>query len=361
MTVPRTPPPPGPPPGPSGPTGFARLLDQLGWRGERRAAPFLSHALGAGGGALLAVGVLVLGFDLGDDNGSMMPGGLFMAVLVAAAIVLMFRLPGPGRSGCVAALVVAVPSLWFFLTAVESSSGSITALQLLTCASFVALFLLPPTRGRAVLLALALLFLWTFVVGEIAGTNKLSEIETQSSSEEIIVSPDGDFEDFDEDDETFPESSAQTDAGIVSLVFGAGYLVAAWAFDRRQLLGLGTPFVAVGILAAATGAIIVGVDAGAIGGGLLAVGVGLGVGFVGARGRDRRASVWLGALTAVIGITVVIADIFDIEDSASAFATLAMLVGAGIVVGAVFLSRFLDEPDDEQPDRPLPGQGAPAS
>ncbi|MGH9032608.1 MAG: hypothetical protein ACRDZV_10820, partial [Acidimicrobiia bacterium] len=315
-------PPPGPPPapppgpgGPAGPSGFARLLEQLGWRGERRAAPFLSHALGAGGGALLAVGVLVLGFDLGDDDGSTMPGALFCALLIAAAIVLLFRMPGPVRSGCVAALVLGVPGLWFFLTTIESSSGSTTALQLLSFASFLGLFLVPPTRGRAILLGLALLFLWSFVTGEVAGINKLAEIQTESSSD-VIVSDDfddGDFEEFDEDEETFPESNAETDAGVVSLIFGGAYLAAAWVLDRRRLVGLGTPFVAIGIIAAATGVIIVGIDAGAIGGGVLAVAVGVGIGFVGARGFDRRASVWLGALTAVVGITVVIEDIVDLD------------------------------------------------
>jgi hypothetical protein len=303
--------------------------------------------------------VLVLGFDLGDDNGSTMPGALFCILLVAAAIAVMLRTPGPVRSGCVGALALGVPGLWFFATTIESSSGSLTAFQLLSFASFLALFLVPPTRGRAVFLGLALLLVWSFVTNEVAGTNEIANINFESSTSFESESLGGD--DFEDDFGTTDEEEYETSAGIVSLLFGAGYLAAAWALDRRRLVGLGTPFVAIGIVAAATGAIIVGVDAGAIGGGLLAVAVGIGVGFVGARGNDRRASVWLGALTAVVGVTVVIADIFDIDDSASAFAALAMLVGAGIVVGAAFLSRLLDEPDDEQPDRPLPEQGAPAS
>jgi hypothetical protein len=360
MTEPTTPtgPPLGPPPGPTGPTGVARVLDQLGWRGERRAAPFLSHALGAGGGVLVALGAIVLGADNADDGGSGTVGALLCALLIVAAIAVMLQSPGPARSGCVGAIALAVPGLWFFQTTIESISLSTTALQFLSFATFLVLFLVPPTRGRAILLGLALLFLWTLVVGEVAGTNKLTEIQTESSSE--VIFDDGNFEDFDEDEETFPESNAETDAGVVSLIFGGGYLAAAWTLDRRRLVGLGTPFLAIGIAAAATGAIIVGVDAGAIGGGLIAVAVGLGVGFVGARGNDRRASVWLGALTAVAGVTVVIADIVDIDDSASAFAILAILVGAGIVVGAAFLSRLLGEPDDEQPDRAVPEQGAPA-
>jgi hypothetical protein len=355
MTEPTIPGPPGPAE-PSGPPGFAAFLARLGWRGERRAAPFLSHAIGAGGGALLAIGVLVLGGDNSDDGTSGSVGALLCAALVIAAIVVMLRSPGPVRSGCVAALVLAVPGLWFFATTLESSSGSVTPFQVLAFASFLVLFLVPPTRGRGIFLGLALLLLWSFAVTRIAGTSELNEFNFDSgSSFESEGFGDDEFEDFDDDDfGTFDEDEDEfeTDAGAVSLLFGAGYLAGAWALDRRKLLGAGTPFVAVGVLAAVTGAIIVGADSGQVGGGLLAVAVGLGIGFVGARGRDRRASVWVGALTAVIGITVVIEDIVDIEDSASEFAAFAILVGAGIIVGAAFLSRLLGEPDDEQPEAP---------
>jgi hypothetical protein len=252
--------------------------------------------------------------------------------------------------------VLAVPGLWFFATTLESSSGSVTPFQVLSFGAFLALFLVPPTRGRAIFLGLALLVLWSFAVTQIAGTSDLNDLNFESGStfdtgSETVGGDD--FEEFDDDDfGTFDsdEEEFETDAGAVSLLFGAGYLAAAWALDRRTLLGAGTPFIAVGVLAAIIGAIIVGADSGQIGGGLLAVAVGLGIGFVGARGRDRRASVWIGALTAVVGIAVVIEDIVDLEDSASEFAAFAILVGAGIVVGAAFLSRLLGEPDDEQPE-----------
>jgi hypothetical protein len=333
-------PPAGPPPGPpAGPNRVLEWLDRLGWRGRRRAQPLLGHAIGAGGGALVAVGVIVLGIDSAEDDGSGGVGALLSVLLVVVALVVMLRTPGPVRSGCVAAVVIGAPSLWFFAITVESSSGSLTAFYLLSVASLTALYLLGPTRGRAVLLGVALLFVWGWIAGEVAGTNELGEIQTESST-----SFDEDFE----EEEEFPESGAETDAGVVSLVIGAAYLAGAWWLDRQQRQGVATPFVVGGIVAAVTGAIIVGVDAGAIGGGILAVVVGLGIGYVGAVGRDRRASTWLGALTATVGVTVVVGDIVDPDDSAVAFAVFVMLVGAGIVVGAAFLSRLLGEPDDEE-------------
>ncbi|HUF85056.1 MAG TPA: hypothetical protein VMQ81_10740 [Acidimicrobiia bacterium] len=347
-----------------------RLAGQVGWRGQRRVAPFLSHALGAGGGALVALGVLVLGFDYAEDDASGSLGAALCALLVVAALVAMTRVPAPARSACVAAAVIAAPGLWFFLITVESSAGSLTGFYVLSIGTLVTLFLVGPTRGRAVLLGVALLFLWGWVVGEFADINKLGEIQTSSAPVNAENAGDGaraafggddDFEDFDDFDdeefedfdfeeaEEFPVSGAETDAGIVSLLFGAAYLAATWLLDKRRLHGLATPFVAVGAIAAITGAIIVGIDAGAIGGGLLAVAVGGGLGWVAAEGGShRRATTWIGALTATIGITVVVNDIADVDDSAVGFAILVIILGAAVAVGATFLGRFLGEPEDEQ-------------
>ena len=321
--------------------GIDRLAGQLGWRARHRAAPFLSHALGAGGGALLAVGVVVLGIHFGEDDNSGTPGAVLSAALVIAALVLMSRLPAAARSACIAAIVIGVPSTWFFLITVESSTASTTGAQLLSAGVLLVLFLFGPTRGRAVLLGASLLFAANLVVGEIGGVNELGAFDDQSSF------GDEDFDTGFEEDKEFPEG--ESDAGVAALVIGGGYLAAAWALDKRGLRGGATPFVAVGIFAAVSGAIIVGVDAGAVGGGLLAVAVGVGVGWVGAQGHHRRASVWLGAITGTVGITVVVNDIADVDDSALGFAILALLLGAAIVVGSVFLGPALGEPD-EQPE-----------
>ena len=340
-----------------------RLADRAGWRGRRRVAPFLSHALGAGGGALVALGVLVLGFDYGEDDGSGTLGTALCLLLVVAALVVMTRVAAPVRSACVAAVVVAAPGFWFFAITVESASGSLTGFYVLSIVTLTTLFLIGPTRGRAILLGVALLFLWGWVTGEFADVNKLGEIQTSSApapagdGSRAAIGGDEDFEDFDdeefedfdfEEEEEFPESGAETDAGVVSLLIGALYLAATWVLDRRQLHGLATPFVAVGAIAAITGAIIVGIDAGEIGGGLLAVAVGGGLGWVAAQGSHRRATTWIGALTATIGITVVVNEIADVDDSAVGFAILVIILGAAMAVGAAFLARFLGEPDDEE-------------
>lgn len=344
--------------------GIDRLAGQVGWRGRRRVAPFLSHALGAGGGALVALGVLVLGFDYAEDDASGTLGAALCALLVIAALIVMTRAPAPGRSACVAAVVIAAPGLWFFAITVESSTGSLTGFYLLSIITLTVLFLVGPTRGRAILLGVALLFLWGWITGEFADTNKLGEIQTSSAPAPADTGNAGDgsragfgggedFEEFDEDfefedEEEFPESGAETDAGIVSLLIGAAYLAATWLLDKRGLHGLATPFVAVGAVATITGAIIVGVDAGEVGGGLLAVAVGGGLGWVAAQGSsNRRASTWIGALTATIGITVVVNDIADVDDSAAGFAILVIILGAAVTVGATFLGRFLGEPGDE--------------
>ena len=45
-----------------------RLLAQLGWRARRRPSPRLSQTLAAGGGALVAFGVVALGAEAADDG-----------------------------------------------------------------------------------------------------------------------------------------------------------------------------------------------------------------------------------------------------------------------------------------------------
>ena len=49
---------------------------------------------------------------------------------------------------------------------------------------------------------------------------------------------------------------SSTGVGVLSLLFGAGYLAAAWYFDRRGLPASATPFQAVGIVAMLTALVV---------------------------------------------------------------------------------------------------------
>ncbi len=93
--------------------------------------------------------------------------------------------------------------------------------------------------------------------------------------------------------------------GVVSLLFGIGYLGALFLLDRARWHGLATAFVIPGFVALTTGAQSLGnASHHAWVGGLLTFAVGLGIGVVGDRTR-RRFTTWAGGVTASLGALIV--------------------------------------------------------
>jgi len=125
-----------------------------------------------------------------------------------------------------------------------------------------------------------------------------------------------------------------TQASALALVLGAGYLVIGAVLDRRARRGIATPFVAVGILAAITGAFGVATDLSDLGGILLFAAVGATVFFVGAIG-ERRASTWLGAAGITLAGIALVAKIVGSDDSPDGPVVALLLVAVAAAMAAV--------------------------
>jgi hypothetical protein len=283
---------------------------------EGRERPKLSPpgALCAGAGALVALAAFVAAVD-GSGDVSKAVGAALEALVIAIAYVVIFRYPKPFAPAAIAAASLAVPFLFGSLLQDRLDDGKLTAFALLTTAAWIAMFFLPGMRGRPWLQGLALY-----------GVVVTMMVVTSSTS-----SPFADAEQVGTD--------LVTEASALALILGAGYLVIGAILDRRARRGIATPFVAVGIVAAVTGALGVAADLSDLGGIALFGGVGVTVFVVGAIG-DRRGSTWLGAAGITLAGIALVAKIVESDDTPEGpvVALLLVLVAAVMILVAGWYS-----------------------
>ena len=335
-------------PGPS-------LRERLGWRAERRPEPGFAHTLGAGAAAFVVFALFALCIAI-DENDLRVQGIILFLALAAVAFVVGARNPGPIRTAAVTAIVFAVPIFWFFVFAGDGGGGegAVRGIYLLSIVSYAVLYGLTWTSGRAILLGLALILAAAWITAEVQGLDRGGipfggSVERQSDFQIDSGSSGSDFG----NDSVFaeePDDNA-TATSIVAMVIGLGYLFAAWRVDKKGLAGAATPFIVAGAISTIGGAVGLGVsEETLIGSGILATAAGAAVGFVGGQGLHRRASTWIGVITAVIGLIVVVVGIVTGEDGdggsawgyAGAFAIVAALLGAVAWYAAPRLSEYVD-------------------
>jgi hypothetical protein len=325
------------------------LPGRLGWRVERRPRPGFAHVLGAAAGAFLVVGVVAFVVEATDDDPTI-PGVLFTLALIAGALLLGARAPGPLRSACVTAVVLAVPLLWFFgfFGGGNAGRGEIRGVYLLSLAGYLLLYLLSWTKGRAIFLAGALLAFASWATFEVADSSSTvvpfqSELSTSSGSTNFGFSQ----------QQTLATQDDTTDStATVAMLIGLVFLAVGAALDRKRYEGAATPFIAIGAIETLVGAIVLGGNDSVFLGGLLAVGAGAVVGLVGGRGDRRRATTWIGVLAVFGGCVAILADIAP--DSAAGVGLIAL--GFAVVLGALayLLAPVLGEPDDGYEPLPPP-------
>jgi hypothetical protein len=302
--------------------------------------------LAAGGGAFAVFATVALIIELGGDDLTA-PGVLLSLALAAVAFALAWKVDaGPIRSAAMAVIVLCVPLVWFFAFYGDGdTSGSTAGVYLMIIASYLVLYVVAWTRGRAVLLGLALLFLFGWITSEIQGDASIlpfqSTVEGQTSTP---FETDTTFDEAPTAENPFSEPDT-TGSSIAALVLGGMALGVGAVLDRRGLRGTATPLIAVGALYAISGAIALGSEESVIAGGLLAAAAGAAVGLVGGLGEHRRGSTWIGVLTVVGGLLAVIG---DLADSTLGFAGLAAVVAIALcAIGFVVAPRLEEAPDGD--------------
>ena len=341
---------------------------RLGERTRRRPPPGFGHVLGAAAGAFAVVAIVAFVVEVASNDPTA-PGVGFDAALALAALVVGFRAPGPLRSAGVTILVLTVPIIWFFALFGSGGGGrsELRAVYLLSIGTYLVLYCLGWTRGRAILLAGALVFLAGWIGFEVAGDNATvvpfqNQVSTpfsisgsssgngSSGSGQTTI---GSGSALDPSGTLNLDSSNQSDdTSTTSLIIGLVFLGAGALLDRRKLAGAATPFIAVGAIEALAGAVALGGSKGTLAGGLLAAAAGIVVGVVGAMGPQRRASTWIGVLAIFGGLVAVLVDIAPGSAAGVGGIALGFAIGLGAI--AVFLAPRLGEPDDGGMDTALP-------
>jgi hypothetical protein len=335
-------------------------LDRVGWRTRTRPQSGLAHVLGAGAGIFVVAATEHLVIKIAGDN-STLPGILLNVALILVALAVALAPLGPGRAAAVVVLVFATPILWIFVFYGNHQLGSgwFRAIYLLSAAMYLVFYSLLWTRGRAIFLALALLFVASWVQFEIH-----RQVESPKSAEAIVVSPGA----LGSDVGLViggPASQSPTDVFAVvvrnvepntgngqagaALGLGVIYLGVGCLLIRKRYLGAAVPFLVIGAIEGFAGALVLGANEGSPTlRGLLLAAVGLILGLA-ATGNSRRGSVWIGVIAIVIGFSGAIAD--WTSDSLGR-AGYEALIAIGLLAVAWFLMRPLQEaPDGAEPGR----------
>ena len=323
-------------------------LDRVGWRAKARPQSGLAHVLGAGAGVFVVATTEHLVAKISSDNATV-PGVLLNLALILVALAVALAPVGPARATAVVALVLATPTLWLFVYYGNGQPGTgwFRAVYLLSAAMYLVFYSLLWTRGRAIFLALTLLFVASWIQFEIH-----RQVESPKSAEAIVLSPrqlagltsltpiqaPGNVSARNVFETNTGNYQAGTALGLGVIFLGVGSVLL-----RRRYLGAAVPFLVIGAIEGFVGALVLGSNEGSptlLG--LLLAAVGLILGLA-ATGDSRRGSVWVGVIAIVVGFAAAIA---DWTSDALGQAGYSALVAIGLLAAAWLMMRPLQEAPD---------------
>jgi hypothetical protein len=313
--------------------------------------------LGAAAGVFAVFAVEGLVEEIASDDPTV-PGILLNVALAGVAWLAARQIAGPVRGGAVAIWIFTVPTVWILLFYGNGQSGTgwLRLILLLSAVVWLVLYRTSWTRGRAIFLAFAVLFVAFYVQFEVH-----RQFESASATGTVLPFPTQVFTDPFNAGISPNATSTNNLVGqtgdvtaTVALLLGVGFLAWGGALHRRRLHGAALPFVVVGAIEGFAAAAVLGPNEGSVAlGGLLAAAVGVALALAG-RGDGRRGSVWVGVIAVTVGV---VAAITDATTDALGRAGYAALVAVGLLVTAVVLLRVLGEPSDGQPNTADPATG----
>jgi hypothetical protein len=151
------------------------LTTDLHTRGEKRGEPKLSDAIATTGAIAIAIGVLLIAIDTYAGNSKNAgPAAMFGGLAVAGYLVAMFA-PSTLKPAGITAVVIGLPAAlgWWLLPGARDI-GDVRPFLILTIVAMALAFIAPSTRGRAIFVAVALIVLWLWIIGEVSGTDSYS-------------------------------------------------------------------------------------------------------------------------------------------------------------------------------------------
>jgi hypothetical protein len=349
-----------------------------------RATPRFAVTMAAAGCAAIVVGVLGLGGnELGDPGldgtAAKLPGAALALAVTVGGLLVVRRNPSPAlRAAGIVAATLGVPATVLFLTFSEGSFPPFSFDLVLVASTGVwfALYRLGPGRDHAFYLGAALVGAWLAVLeltesvlsfpfraigGFFEGFARILE-------EPVISVPQPRSSIPDIPSLTIPDLPSITippitgidgfgtgrsldvpdpaTIAVLSLLFGAGYLLAMRVLDSRGQVGRATPFAFAGVAATLLGLIALSTEIEEAALGALFVVVG---GVVAALGAwvGRRGTTWAGGVGIGAGIVLVAGDLAG--DSARTFGACAIVMGIGAVIAAHAIGRSTGEPADDEP------------
>src|SRR6476646_1335361 len=311
------------------------------WRLSHRPDLWFGHAAGGVAGVLVAAAILAFVIEVTDDDATL-PGVGFNLLLIAAAVAVGFFVRGPVRSAAVAALVFAIPQFWAFAVVGDGEGidrGDVRVILLLSVVTYVVFYLLTWTRGRAILLGLALLLFTNWIVFEVADQSTPLGLGAATQVTRGLPEP----------RRLVGQDDKQTETGVTELILAAVLLSGAVVLDRRGRAGAATPLLFVGRLQAVSAAAILGADVDNVyaAGAFVAL-AGLAIGLAGTVGR-RRGTSWVGAAVLLVGALIVVINgtshAVNGEDGAGGvFGAFALVAAAVLLLIGVLVARAAGEP-----------------
>ncbi len=325
-------------------TALTRPFEKVGWRALNRPQTGLGHVLAAGGGAFLVFAGEGLASKITSTNATA-PGIIINVALVLLGIAIVLIPLGALRGAAVVVLALATPLIWIFVFYGNGQHGSgwLRGIYLLSAAMYLVFYSLLWTKGRAIFLALALLFVASYIEFEVH-----RQFEAPASAQTVVPFPGGLL--------TNPFGAHVNNASlntlvartgdaqaIVALALGVLFLGAGGVMNRRGYRGVAVPFLVVGAIEGFAGAAIIGPNEGSVTlGAVLAVLVAALLAFGGA-GEGRRGSVWIGVIAVVVSMLAMIAAWTHDDLGLAGYSALValVLIGAALVIGPT-----LHEPAD---------------